>query len=173
MRWSRRRAGPSVWVQALLGAASGLAASWVMERAQRPIMGVGSEATKRREQAAQGDQPPATVRAARRAAHLAGTAIAEERVGSAAETVHYATGALFGAAFGVLAPRVALPALAAGALWGAVVWLVNDEGLVPALGLSGKPWAYPASTHAKALASHLVYGAATDVGYRLLGRAVH
>ena len=47
------------------------------------------------------------------------------------------------------------------------------ETLVPALGFSRKPWDYPASTHAKALASHLVYGAAMDAGFRLIDRTVH
>ncbi len=162
----------SAVADALLGAASGLAASWLMEKAQGPIWNAGGPETKRREQEAQGDLPPATIRAAERAARLAGRSIPEERKATAGEAVHYATGALFGALFGVLAPRVGLPALAAGALYGAAVWLVNDETLVPALGLSKRPWAYPASTHAKSLAAHVVYGAATDAGFRLAVSAV-
>ncbi len=160
-------------VDALLGAASGLAASWVMEKAQTWIMSAGGPVTKRREKEAQGDLEPATVRAAERAASAAGTSLPRDRMGAASEAVHYATGTAFGAAFGMLAPRVGLPAVVAGPLYGIVVWLLNDEGLVPALGLSKKPWEYPASTHAKALASHLVYGAATGAGYGLLGSVVH
>ncbi len=168
-----RKAREGVLVDALVGAASGLAASWVMERAQGPIWRIGGEATRRREQEAQGGLEPATVRAAERAAGAIGRSLPDERKGAASEAVHYATGAAFGALFGVLAPRIPLPALVAGAIYGAAVWLLSDETLVPALGLSRRPWDYPASTHAKSLAAHLVYGATTGAGFRLLGATVH
>ncbi len=168
-----RRHRESALVDALVGAASGLAASWVMAKAQPRIMSAGGEATRRREKEAQGDLPPATVRAAERAAELVGRTVPDERKGTAGEAVHYATGALFGALFGVLAPRISTPALLAGVAYGAAVWLVNDETLVPALGLSNPPWGYPASTHAKSLAAHVVYGAATGAGFDLAHAAVH
>ena len=160
-------------VDAAIGAASGLLASWVMEQAQKPITKVGSRETQERERRAQGDLPPATVRVAERAAALAGRSLPEDRRDAAGEVVHYATGAAFGALFGVLAPRLPLPVVAAGALYGAAVWLVSDETVVPALGFSRRPWEYPASTHAKALAAHLVYGTATDAGFRLIGATLH
>ncbi len=167
-----RRGREGVIADALIGAAAGLAASWVMEKAQGRIMQAGSEETKQREKDAQGDLEPATVRAAERAAGAVGKPLPDERKGAASEAVHYATGTAFGALFGVLAPRLPLPALLAGAIYGAAVWLVNDETLVPALGLSRKPWDYPASVHAKSLAAHVVYGATTDAGFRILGSAV-
>jgi hypothetical protein len=167
------KARESALAGALMGAASGVFASWVMEKAQVRIMAAGSRETKEREKQAQGGLEPATVRAAERAARLAGRSIPEQRKDVAGQLVHYATGAAFGALFGILARRVPLPALAAGALYGAVVWAANDELLVPALGLSRRPWEYPASTHAKALASHLVYGTAAGAGFRALDAVVH
>jgi len=171
MTW-RRRSSRSV-VNALMGAASGLAASWVMERAQAKIMSVGDGETKRREKEAQDDLEPATVKAAERVATISGTAIPRERMGVASQAVHYATGAAFGAIFGLFGRRVSSPILLAGALYGAMVWLFNDEALVPVLGLSRKPWEYPVSTHAKGLASHLVYGAATGAGFKLMDKTLH
>jgi hypothetical protein len=169
-----RKGRGSVLVDALIGAASGLAASWLMDQAQaRVISGAGSEATRQREKQAQGDLEPATVRAAERAAALAGRSLSERQKGAAGEAIHYGTGAAFGAIFGVLAARMSAPAIVAGALFGVAVWLLNDETLVPTLGLSKKPWEYPASTHAKALASHLVFGTATGTGFGLLHAAVH
>jgi len=44
---------------------------------------------------------------------------------------------------------------------------------VPALGLARNATSYPASVHARALASHLVYGAATDASFRVLDRVLH
>jgi uncharacterized membrane protein YagU involved in acid resistance len=52
------------------------------------------------------------------------------------------------------------------------VWLLADEGIVPALGLSKGPKDYPLSTHAYAFASHLVYGIATEVVRSALRRAL-
>jgi uncharacterized membrane protein YagU involved in acid resistance len=160
-------------VDALLGAVSGLTASWVMERSYEPIMSAGSERTRERERRARGDVAPATVLAAEAASDLVGRQLDDEQKRTGGEVVHYATGAAFGALFGLLAPRVPVPLLAAGAGFGIAVWLVNDELLVPALGLSKPVTAYPASVHAKALASHLVYGAATDAGFRVLDRVLH
>ena len=161
-------------VDALVGAASGLVASWVMEKAQvAVILPAGGQATRERERQAQGDLEPTTVRTAERAARAVGRSIPAEWKDAAGELVHYATGAAFGALYAIAARRVGLPALLSGALFGATVWLLNDELAVPALGLSRRPWDYPASTHAKALASHLVYGATTGAGVRLLDAAVH
>lgn len=162
----------SLVVDALLGAISGLAASWLMEKAQARITAVGSERTRQREKQAQGDMEPATYRTAEAVAALAGASVPEDRKGTAAEAVHFGTGAAWGALFGVLAPRLPAPPIAAGAAWGAAVWLANDELLVPALGFSRSPARYPASSHAKALASHLVYGTATEAGFRALQRVV-
>jgi putative membrane protein len=169
----RRNETRSMALDALLGALSGVAASWVMEKAQARIMSLGSEETKAREKRAQGDMEPATYRTAEAVARLAGRSIPDARKQAAGELVHYATGAVWGAVFGALARRVPVPALAAGAAWGVIVWFASDELLVPALGFSRSPARYPPSTHAKGLASHLVYGAATDAGYRALQAVVH
>ncbi len=170
---SRRRAR-SLLRDGFAGALAGLAASWVMEEAQVRIAAKGSEATRAREKAAEGGLEPATYRLAAAAARAAGRPLRTERekaIGGA--VVHYATGAAFGALFGVVAPRVPTPAIVAGGVYGLLVWLVNDEVLVPALGLSRGAAAYPASVHAKALASHLVYGTATDASFRFLERVLH
>lgn len=162
----------NVIADALVGVLSGLGASWVMERAQRPIMKAGGPAVKERERAARAGFEPSTIRAARRVAGIAGRSIPKERTRLAGQAVHYATGAAVGAVFGVLAPRLGARVLAAGTLFGIAVWLVVDEGLTPALGFSREPWRYPATTHAKAFVNHLVFGAATEASYRLLGATI-
>ncbi|HEX9400698.1 MAG TPA: DUF1440 domain-containing protein [Anaeromyxobacter sp.] len=153
------------------GAIAGLAASWVMEKAQARISAAGSEETKARERRA--EREPATERLAEAAARAIGRSLDDRTRAIGGAIVHYGTGAAFGALFGIVAPRVATPALVAGAAYGLLVWLVNDEVLVPALGFSRGPTAYPASLHAKALASHVVYGAATDASFRVLARVLH
>jgi putative membrane protein len=46
--------------------------------------------------------------------------------------------------------------------------LIADETAVSATGLAKRPSAYPPSTHAYALSSHLVYGFVTETVRRVL-----
>jgi uncharacterized membrane protein YagU involved in acid resistance len=59
-----------------------------------------------------------------------------------------------------------------GAPFGAAVWLIADEIVVPAIGLSKSGKEYPLSTHVYAFASHLVYGITTEVVRRTVRRAL-
>lgn len=149
------------------GLAGGLVASVVMEAFQA----LASPLLSRLEgESGPGGSEPTTVRAAE--------AVSEDVLGHqlsggekewAGPAVHYATGLALGGAYGVAAviePRVTV---GAGLPYGAAVAVVLDEALVPAVGLSGPPWASPASTHAYALASHLVFGLTVEV----VRRGVH
>jgi uncharacterized membrane protein YagU involved in acid resistance len=82
--------------------------------------------------------------------------------------VHYAFGTATGALYGLVAARVPEAAAGRGTAYGSAVWLGADEVAVPAFGLSEGPDKTPLSGHAKALASHLVYGFVTDAVRRLL-----
>jgi hypothetical protein len=166
---SERRPGAAG--DAVAGALAGLCASWVMSAAYGPIMRAGSAQTLRREREAQAGLPPSTVRAAEAAARAVGGALPDRRsreVGGKA--VHYGYGIAWGAAFALagrsVAPRWRPPPLATGLAFGALLWLVSDEVLVPLFGFSREPARYPPSSHLKGLAAHLVYGVATDVAWR-------
>jgi uncharacterized membrane protein YagU involved in acid resistance len=93
----------------------------------------------------------------------------EEQV--AGEIVHYAYGATLGGLYGGLAEELPAVTAGAGTAYGAVTWFVGDEVMVPALRLSRPPTQYPLSTHAYALASHLVYSVTLE-GVRRGVRAV-
>lgn len=60
----------------------------------------------------------------------------------------------------------------AGIPFGAAFWIVVDEGALPMLGLAKGPTAYPISTHAYALASHLVFGLTAEVVRSTVRRAL-
>jgi uncharacterized membrane protein YagU involved in acid resistance len=76
----------------------------------------------------------------------------------AGPAVHYAFGLASGLLYGAMSEAVPSTRMAGGALFGAGLWLVADEAMVPALGFSRPPDEYPASTHVYAFASHLVFG---------------
>jgi putative membrane protein len=91
---------------------------------------------------------------------------------AAGNAVHYAYGTLVGGLYGMAAEHWEPLRAGAGNLFGTVLWAVSDEAAVPALGLAKGPRAYPLSVHAKALASHLVYGTGTELIRRSLRKTV-
>jgi putative membrane protein len=85
---------------------------------------------------------------------------------------HYAMGATSGAIYGSVAEVAPAATAAEGLPFGAAVWVIADEAVVPALGLSKPANEYPLSIHAYALASHLVFGLTTEIVRRNIRRAL-
>jgi len=73
-----------------------------------------------------------------------------------------ATGATIGAVYGFVAEILPPARMFNGLAMGAVVWWTADNMFVPAQRLGKKPEQTPPTTHAYALASHLVYGFTTE-----------
>jgi hypothetical protein len=91
---------------------------------------------------------------------------------AAGTAFHYAMGATSGALYGAIAEFSPGATAGAGLPFGAAVWLVADEGLVPAAGLSKSPSQYPLSIHAYSFASHLVFGLTAEVVRRAARKAL-
>jgi hypothetical protein len=91
---------------------------------------------------------------------------------TAGAVAHYAMGATSGAIYGAVAEVMPAATVAEGLPFGAAVWLIADEGIVPAAGLSRDSSEYPASIHAYAFTSHLVYGLTTELVRRAIRRAL-
>lgn len=85
----------------------------------------------------------------------------EKELGGA--IAHYAMGVTSGAIYGAVAEVLPTATVGEGVPFGAAVWLIADEGVVPALGLSKPGTEYPLSIHVYAIASHLVYGLTTEI----------
>lgn len=90
---------------------------------------------------------------------------------TAGTVAHYAMGVTSGAIYGAVAEVMPAATVCDGTAFGAAVWLVADEGVVPGLGLSKGPSEFPASTHTYAIASHLVYGLTTELVRRAVRKA--
>ena len=126
-----------------------------------PGHGVGRELEER---SGDEEQDDATMRLASVVSEgVLGHELTRSEKHAAGTAIHYAFGVTTGALYGVLAEALPSVTAGAGAPFGAAVWLSADEGLVPLVGLSKSPAEYPLSTHAYALASHLVYGLTTEV----------
>jgi len=165
------------------GLAAGLVASWTMNQFQAAWtkLAAGSEKSHGAQsmQPAEGskgddeedgkEQDDATVETARVISrNVLGRELKESEKEPAGAMVHYAFGALTGGLYGALAEVTPQITAGAGIPFGAAFWLTADEVAVPLLGLSRGPTEYPVSTHAYALASHLVYGLTAELSRRAL-----
>jgi hypothetical protein len=152
---------PSIWKGALAGAAGGLAGAWLMNQFQRGLAALSTENSSSGQE--QGDGEDATMKAAGAiAGAVADQPLTHDQNETAGPVIHYLFGAAMGAAYGAAAEISPRTATGWGTPFGTALWLGADEIAVPALGLSASPWETPASTHASALAAHLVYGVAAD-----------
>jgi uncharacterized membrane protein YagU involved in acid resistance len=94
----------------------------------------------------------------------------EKRI--AGPAVHYILGTGVGGLYGAAAEIAPKVTAGKGLPFGAVFWLVVDEGAVPLLRLSEGPTAYPPSTHIYALSSHFVYGLTAEIVRRAVRNAM-
>jgi putative membrane protein len=181
-----------VWKGLVAGVAGGLVASWTMNQFQS-FLGKMMEGVER-PHGAQALQQGTTDHGVARelqergsddeddnAAVRAGTAIAEfvtdkkltkEEKETAGAVAHYAMGVVSGGIYGTAAELAPMTTIGAGLPFGAAIWLLADEAIVPAAGLSKAPTEYPLSIHLYALASHLVFGVSTEAVRRTVRNAL-
>jgi uncharacterized membrane protein YagU involved in acid resistance len=168
-----RAAEPSV----LAGVAGGLIAGWTMNMFSRAAAAIGGGreapgAAPGRDRFGRGAQPPQALSTADcDATVLVGSAVYRTVAGRApnrdvqpwiGSATHYAFSAAVGAAYVLAVRRAPLLRRGRGLLYGAVVWSVADETVMPALGVSRGPRSLDPRVHAYALLAHLVYGATLD-----------
>ena len=150
---------------AVAGLIGGLIASFVMSEFQSLLSALSEEEKKAKKK----KEVPANVKAAEEISE----AVFDHRLKksekeAAGEAMHYAMGATSGLIYGAAAEIAPMTTVGLGLPFGAAVWLVADDVVVPAFGLSKSPTQYPFSTHAYALSSHLVYGLTTDLVRRVV-----
>jgi uncharacterized membrane protein YagU involved in acid resistance len=176
-----------LWKGLAAGLIGGLVASWTMNRFQDVWTKLAQDNQKsppardrlnhperdERVQASSDAEDDTTVRTASAISEglFAHTLTQKEKkiVGPA---VHYILGTGVGGLYGAAAEISPEVTTGTGLPFGAVFWLVVDEGAVPLLGLSKGPRAYPLSTHAYALSSHFVYGLTAEIVRRFIRRAI-
>lgn len=192
VRARSRRDGGSALKGLAAGAVGGLAAAFVMNQFQAALSrtAAGEERSHGAQSLQQGSPRRGVGRdlqaegvdrpeddATERLANALSVGVLEreltEREKDAAGTAfHYAMGLTAGAIYGALAEFAPAAKSGAGLPFGMAVWLVADEGLVPAAGLSKSADEYPLSIHAYSVASHLVFGLAAETVRRAVRAAM-
>lgn len=157
-------------IDLLAGAAGGIAATAavaIFMQLSKPLTGIDPAAPDEAGEPRIGSPDAAT----RAVEEVRGKPLADDDKAAATGAFQFAFGTLLGAGYGLAARYVPLASAGRGALFGAGVFAVADEVLVPATGLSGKPADSPAQAHGGALAVHLIFGlVADDVRRALLRR---
>ncbi|MBS1814950.1 MAG: DUF1440 domain-containing protein [Acidobacteria bacterium] len=86
------------------------------------------------------------------------------------ETVHWAFGALAGAAYGALAEYYPQASDKGGAAFGMTLCVATHEGVLPALGLQERPADQSTREKSSEMATHIVYGIVTETVRTLVRR---
>src|SRR6266496_3093089 len=163
------------WKGLVAGVVGGVIASWTMDRFQYWGLSFGGDDERELQQAPseEGNQEePATVKTASAISEgVFGHSLTAREKEIAGPIVHYVVGTTAGTVYGLAAEYEPHVTTLAGIPFGVAFWLVVDEGALSLLGLARGPTAYPISTHAYALASHLVFGLTTEVVRSTVRRA--
>ncbi len=89
---------------------------------------------------------------------------------SMTNVVHWATGAGWGAAHGIVHGSIKAPSVPGGLVTGATAWLTSYATLAPT-GIYKPMWEYDAVTLWKDLSAHLAFGLTTGIVFRILARS--
>lgn len=148
----------NIWLDAAIGAAGGAAGMLILNKLSRLLYAKESRNLREHERRVR-PELPFEVLARKVSRDALGLNLSRSQLKQLANGLHWGWGVGLGAAYGVAAPRFK-PLRAAGGLgFGLAVWLLGDELLTWALGLSGPPQAFPWQNHLRGLAAHLSYGA--------------
>jgi hypothetical protein len=167
---SARASGPddNLLLDLAKGALAGAAAVWVMDRVGWALWRMEDREDIHREYMARPDGlDPAHV-VANRVADALDRPLSPKQPHPAGIAVHYALGVVPAMAYAAMRRDVPEVAAGRGLLYGLGLFLLEDEGVAPLLGLASGPTAYPWQAHARGLVSHLVLGAATHAVLDLL-----
>lgn len=158
-------------ITALMGLVAGAIGVWALDRVDWFLFErEPEEARERTRKARPGGEAPAGV-IVTRAAEAAGTTLSSEAHQRAELATHYSIGIAPAVGYALLRDRLPGPSLVRGALFGASLWAIQDEGLNAISGLGGKPNEYPWQAHARGLIAHAVFGMTTEAALLLFEKA--
>jgi putative membrane protein len=139
------------------GAIAGAVASFVMDRFQAAVSAFTTDDDDTQSE-------PATEKAADAIAkHVVGREIADADKPLAGQTIHYALGIGLGIAYGIVAEFRPAATAGYGTGFGVATATILDEGVVPAVGVGAAPWNTDLSVNLYSYASHLVFGATSEL----------
>jgi hypothetical protein len=161
------RAKHGVGEDLIKGAIAGAVATWVMGKVTNTMYEREDRWARRQEDDAREGKTSYGV-AAEKVGRRLGASLGKDQNEQVGAALHWALGVGAGALYAVTRRRFGSIGRVAGLGFGTMFWAVVDEGLVPALGLTPGPRAFPWQAHARGLAGHLTFGTVTDGTLRVL-----
>jgi hypothetical protein len=164
---------PNPYRGLLFGAIAGATAAWAMNEFQN-LLSKATQSRRHQPTSAQdsAQDEDATMKAADRIAHVIHfRPLSREEKSKAGPILHYAFGTAMGALYGLTTEYFPEAHAGFGTIFGTLLFALADETALPLAGFSGKPGDYPISSHLRALASHVVYGASAEAVRSTLTRA--
>lgn len=164
--------GQAAWKSILAGVVAGLAGGWTMSQFSRAWNKILPSSRTNTIVASRLYSPQEWDSISRSAEWIAAPFVSrrlssrETRIGSA--IVHYAVGGAGGALYGTAAHWVPSMTRSRGGRFGIALWIVGDEIVMPALGLTEKPGTYSLRMRANAFGEHLAYAFTVNFVYRRL-----
>lgn len=172
-----RRLKLSVPVTVLVGAASGVVASWVKVLVEAPMQrqaeriwppAPGQKDLVGADPAGQPERMPPAVIAGATWKRVTGEQLGTEELLKVQSVIHYAFGAGIGIVYALLARQLPIVTRGLGAPAGAGVYATTHASLVPALGVQEYPPRLPKAAVAWEGGSHVVFGIALELSRSLL-----
>ena len=165
------REANSTLVMALAGAAAGAFGVWALDRVDWFLWDHEDPKARTQTKAVRpGGEPPAQALVTR-SEEATGTVLSPEAHETISQAVHYAIGIAPAVGYALLRDKLPGTGTARGALYGAGLFLMQDEVLNTVTGLGAKPQQYPWQAHARGLVAHTVYGIATELALNLISKA--
>jgi uncharacterized membrane protein YagU involved in acid resistance len=152
------------------GLAAGALGVWALDRVDWFMWNREDPRARARTTAVRPDgEPPAQVLVSK-AEDAAGKRLEPAAHEAASQVVHYAIGMGPAIGYALLRDRLPVTGVARGALYGAGLFLAQDEALNTVTGLGAKPQDYPWQAHARGIVAHTVYGIVTELALNLFDR---
>ncbi len=164
--------GYGVVSKAVMGAAAGAVGTWALDRADWLMWNNESEEARLQTNAVRPFGEPPAHALVSMVEEALGIEMTPEQHELAGVAVHYAIGISPAIVYAIVRDKLPVRGPARGLLYGLGLFLLQDEGVNAATGLSAKPQDYPWQAHARGLVSHLVYGVVTEVVLDAMDRSL-
>src|SRR3954462_4823183 len=165
----RRTRRHTVGEDLVKGAIAGAVATYVMGRITGFMYDRENRGARKQEDRVRGGSTSSAT-AAEKGAELVGRRLTRQEREQAGSAIHWALGLGAGARYAVVRRRLPFLGSTVGTAFGTAFWEFVDEGVVPALGLTPGPLAFPWQTHARGLVGHLTFGTVTGGPLGFLAR---
>lgn len=166
-------AATTVATDTLLGAAAGYAGTKAMEQFGMKTYELEPEGDRKQEEAVR-PGPPYRLAAENLSHRVLGIELSDDLASKTGMALHLLSGPLWAPVYVLLRRRLGWGPVTSGLAAGASLSLILDEIITPAIGASAPNRDYPASTHIRGFAGHLVFGLVMagvfEAGWKLFGK---